>query len=136
MKKLFEFGIVLWALFLATEFVHAGLTVNVQEPKQMGKKVVIKLTMKNTFSRKIESARAQIFLLDDKGNVMAQAARWVIGGTKDKPALAPNAETTFNFVVVADKHFSTNKVTFTRIILEGGRMANAVTDVSVSPATK
>src|SRR5581483_11906033 len=112
------------ALMFCSGTVHAALTVKVDEPKQVGKKVVIKLTMKNAFTENVESARAQVFLLDDKGKITGQAVRWVIGGTKDRPTLAPNAETTFNFVVTANKSFVTNKVTFTRIILEGGKLAD------------
>jgi hypothetical protein len=86
-----------------------------------GQKTVIRLTMKNTFTEKSESARAQVLLINDKGNVVGHAVRWVIGGTKDKPALAPDAEITFDFVVETDKPFTTNKVSFTRVILEGGK---------------
>lgn len=121
---------------LGSTTVYAALTVKEDKPKQVGKKAVIKLTMKNTFTEKIESARAQIFLLDDKGNVVGQAARWVIGGTKAKPPLAPDAETTFNFVVVADKLFATNKVTFTRIILEGGKVVDASGNIQIVPVQK
>ena len=115
---------------------RAALTVKADEPKQIGKKVVIKLNMKNTFKEKIESGHAQVFLVDDKGNVVGQAARWVIGGTKDKPMLAPDAETSFNFVLQTDRPFVTNKVTFTRIVLEGGRLAGVGGEVTISPFSK
>ena len=72
---------------------NATLTVKVAAPKQAGQKTVIELTMKNTFKEKVESARAQVFLIDGQGKVVGQAARWVIGGTKDKPALLPDQET-------------------------------------------
>jgi hypothetical protein len=114
---------MLVSLLLATG-VQADLVVKVEAPKQVGKKVVIKMTMKNTFKEQMESARAQVFLIDDHGKVVGQAVRWVIGGTKDKPALASDAETTFNFVVETDKSFATNKVTFTRVILEGGKLVD------------
>jgi hypothetical protein len=109
---------------LVSAAANAALTVKVDEAKQVGKKVVIKLTMKNTFKEKVESARAQVFLLDDKGKVVSQAVRWVIGGTKDKPGLAPDAETVFNFVVETEKPFVTKAVSFTRLILEGGKVAD------------
>ncbi len=131
MKWRTTLSFILSALLLAAGAAQATLTVKVDKPKQVGKKAVIKLTMKNTFTEKIESARAQIFLLDDNGKVVGQAARWVIGGTKDKPALAPDAETTFNYVVQTDKPFSTNQVTFTRIILEGGKIVDVKQSVQV-----
>jgi hypothetical protein len=118
---------------LCTTNIEAALTVKVSEPKQIGQKAVIKLTMKNTFAEKIESARAQVFLLDDKGKVVGQSARWVIGGTKDKPPLAPDAETTFNFVVPSDKPFVTNQVTFIRLILEGGKVVDVKQNVEIQP---
>ena len=122
---------VLLVLFFFTGIVQAAFNVKVFEPKQVGQKAVIKLTMKNTFTEKIESARAQVFLLDDKGKVVGQVTKWVIGGTKDKPALTADAETTFNFGVSMDKPFTTNKVTFTRLILEGGKVVDVNQNVQI-----
>ena len=70
---------------------RADLIVKVDKPKTVGAKSIVKLTMKNTFKQRIESARAEVFLTDEKGKMVGQAARWVIGGTKDKPNLAPGA---------------------------------------------
>jgi hypothetical protein len=123
----------LLALLMTFGFVaaKADLIVKVDPPKQVGQKVVVKLTMKNTFKETVESARAQVFLVDDNGKVAGQAVRWVIGGTKDRPALAPDAETTFNFVVQTDKPFTAAKVTFTRVILEGGKLADVNKEVQI-----
>src|SRR4051794_39688016 len=85
---------------------EAKLVVKVHEVKTAGTKTIVPITMKNTFKEKVESARAQVFLMDEKGKVVGQAVKWVIGGTKDKPALAPDAETTFNFVIQTDKTFT------------------------------
>jgi hypothetical protein len=107
--------------------VDAKLLVKVDEPKIVGKKSVIKLTIKNTFKEKIESARAQIFLLDDQGKVVGQSAQWVIGGTKSRNGgtpLAPDASTSYNFVIETSRNggtFTQSKLTFARIILEGGK---------------
>lgn len=132
MSSLLKFYLFLFTLILAAGAAQAALTVKVDKPKQVGKKAVIKLTMKNTFTKKIESARAQVFLLDDKGRMVGQAGRWVLGGTKDKPALARDAETTFNFEVSGDKPFTTNKVTFTRLILEGGKVVDVNQNVEIT----
>jgi hypothetical protein len=131
MKWQMKLSLLLSALLMTAGAVQATLTVKVDKPKQVGKKVVIKLTMKNIFTENIESARVQVFLLDENGKVAGQAVRWVIGGTKDKPALAPDTETTFNFVVETDKPFATNKVTFTRLILEGGRVVDVNRSVEI-----
>jgi hypothetical protein len=109
------------AMAFSASLSHANLVVKVDEPKTTGSKAVIKLEMKNTFTETIESARAVIFLLDDQGKVVGQMTRWVIGGTKDKPALAADAKTTFNFVVPTDKPFTRTKVSFNRVVLEGGK---------------
>jgi hypothetical protein len=84
----------------------------------------------------VESARAQVFLINDQGKVVGQAARWVIGGTKDKPALSPDKETTFNFVVQTDKPFKKSKVSFTRVVLEGGKLADVNKEVQIQNADK
>jgi hypothetical protein len=136
MKNITRFAVLVFVWHFCLAIAGAALTVKVAEPKQVGKKAVVKLTMKNTFAEKIESARAQIFLLDDRGKVVGQAVRWVIGGTRDKPALAPDAETTFNFVVSSDKPFTTNKVTFTRLILDGGKVVDANQNVQILPDQK
>jgi hypothetical protein len=108
-------------LFFSATIARANLVVTVNEPKTTGTKAVIRLELKNTFTEKIESARAVVFLLDDQGKVVGQMTRWVIGGTKDKPSLAPDAKTTFNFVVPTDKVFTETKVNFNRVVLEGGK---------------
>ncbi|HWX22410.1 MAG TPA: hypothetical protein VN578_21120 [Candidatus Binatia bacterium] len=127
---------LVWTLVLCGGLARADLLVKVDAPKQVGQKVVIKLTMKNTFKEKVESARAQVFLVDDKGKVAGQAVRWVIGGKKDRPALAPDAETTFNFVVETGKPFTTTKVLFSRVLLEGGKLAGVNKEVQIQKAGK
>jgi hypothetical protein len=124
-------GLAFVIVFVAT-VAHATLVVKVDGPKTVGTKTIIPITMKNTFKQKVESARAQVFLMDDKGKVVGQAVKWVIGGTKDKPALAPDAETTFNFVIQTDKPFTTTKLSFTRIILEGGKVVDAASGFEVA----
>lgn len=58
-------------------------------------KAVVPLALKNNLFEKIESARAVVFLLDDKGKMIAQGTRWVIGGSEDKPGLAAGATSRF-----------------------------------------
>src|SRR2546422_11544341 len=89
----------------------AQLAVTVSPVKITGQKAVVPLAMQNKFSEKVESARAVCFLLDEQGKVVGQMTRWVIGGTKDKPGLAPDAKTTFNFVVPLAKAPTTTNLT-------------------------
>ena len=121
---------------------RAELSVSVAAPKATGNKVLVKLEMENTFTNTIQSARAEVFLFDGEGKVMGRSSRWVIGGSLRKPVpanppLPPQGKETFNFVVTTSKPvYSTNltaKVTFSRVILDGGKLANPVTDVEIQP---
>ncbi len=133
MKLFFLAALLFWPLL-----ANAQLSVSVLPVKVAGQKAVVPLALKNNFTEKIESARAVCFLADEQGKVVGHAAQWVIGGTKDRPTLAPGATNSFNFVVAAAKPFTatnlTAKVTFSRLVLEGGRLADPCKAVSVSPA--
>jgi hypothetical protein len=91
--------------------------------------------MKNSFSSGIKSARAAVFVSDDQGTMIGQASRWVIGGTKDRPALNADKETTYNFVVQTPNTFSSTNVTvrvnFTSVTLEDGARVDIRKDVSI-----
>ena len=122
-------------LLLGTVAVHAQLAVTISPPKVVGQKAVVQLAMKNNLTEKVESASAVCFLLDEQGKMVGQSTKWVIGGTKDRPALEPKRETTFNFVITSSQPFtSTNltaKVSFSRVILDGGKLADAAKDVQI-----
>lgn len=99
------------------------------------------MAMRNGFSEKIESARAVVFLLDEQGKTVGQpTTRWVIGGSMDRPGLAAGATNAFHFVIASDKPFATTnltaKVTFSRVVLEGGKLADVTKDVSVMETVK
>jgi hypothetical protein len=108
--------------------LQAQFAVTVSPPKIVGQKAVVKLAIKNNLADKIESARAVCFLLDDHGTMIGQSTQWVIGGVKDRPALEPKAETTFNFVITNPQPFTTTnltaKVNFSRLVMEGGKPAD------------
>jgi hypothetical protein len=128
-------ALVFWQ-FQAT----AQLAVTVSPAKATGRKAVVPLAMKNDFAENIESARAVVFLLDEQGKMLGQGTKWVIGGTKDKSGLAPGRTNTFYFVIVAGRPLTTSnltaKVNFSRVVLEGGRLADVAKDVTVIQATK
>ncbi len=130
------FCIVLLCAF-ATQ---AQLAVTVSSPKVVGQKAVVSLAMKNNLSEKIESARAVAFLLDDQGKLVGQATQWVIGGNQNNPGLAAGATNAFHFVITSDKPFTTTnltaKISFSRVVLEGGKLADVNKDVSVGVAAK
>jgi hypothetical protein len=129
------------ALLVCPLLANAQLAVTVLPLKVTGQKAVVPLAMKNNFSEKVESARAVVFLLDEQGNAAGQATtRWVIGGSEDKPALAAGSTNVFNFVITANKSFAatnlTAKVQFSRVVLEGGKIADVAKSVSVTPAAQ
>ena len=131
MKYSIKLSYVILGLLTTGDMARAALTLKVAEPKTYGQKTIVKMDLRNTFTNTIESARAVVFLLDDNGKVVGQETRWIIGGTKDRPPLAPDAKTTFNFVVQANKPFTKTKVTVTRLVLEGGKLADVNKDVEI-----
>lgn len=112
---------------------QAQLVVTVSLPKITSQKAIVQLTMKNNLTNKVESARAVCFLLDEQGKMIGQATKWVIG--QNKTVLEPKGETTFNFVIANSSPFATTnltaKVSFSRLVLEGGKLANPSKDVTV-----
>lgn len=120
--------VVYFAIQLST---YASLSVKVDKPKTTGNKAVVKLTMKNTFPEKIEGARATMFLIGEQDKIIGQRTTWVIGGEPDKPALKPDATTTYNFVIDTDKPVTSVRVIFNRVILENGKLADPQKDVKI-----
>jgi len=129
-----------FVLFCSLGSAAAQLSVTVSPPKIKAQKAIVPLAIKNSFSQKIQSARAVVFLLDEQGKVTSQATRWVIGGSQDKAGLAPGATNAFYLVVTNDKPFTTTnltaKVQFTRVILENGKLADPKKDVEISTPPK
>jgi len=113
----------------------AQLAVTVSPPKIAGQKAIVPLTMTNNLTEKVESARAICFLLDERGKTIGQSAKWVLGGTKDRPALEPKSGTTFNFVITSPQPFTTTnltaKVSFSRVVLDDGKLADIKRDVQI-----
>jgi hypothetical protein len=113
----------------------AQLAATVSSPKVTDQKAVIELIMKNNFTEQIESARAICFLIDDQGKLIGESAKWVIGGVKKRPALKPNKETSFNFVITGNQPLTTTnltaKVNFSRVVLENNKLADPKTDVQI-----
>ncbi len=130
---------VLFCLLLACAVnASAQLAVTVSPPKIATQKAVVELRMTNGLPEKIESARAICFLLDDQGKMVGESARWVIGGRKSRPGLEPKKETSFNFVITSSQPFTTTnltaKVSFSRVVLEGDKLADPKTDVQIQNA--
>jgi hypothetical protein len=131
-------GVRAWllAMLLAISFAafcsaKAELVIKTSEPKTYGKKTIIKMELHNTFSNKIQSVRAVVFLLDDKGKVVGQETRWIIGGTKDRLPLPADGKATYNFVVQYEKPFTRSKVTITKLLFQNGGLGDLNRDVRI-----
>jgi hypothetical protein len=125
-------------ILVSTLSANAELAVHLGELKIVGQKAVVPLEIKNNLPEKIESARAVVFLLDGQGKMVNNATRWVIGGqaaNAQNVGLPPGGTNIFNFVITSDKPFNTTnisaKVSFTRVLLEGGRLADIAKEVRV-----
>ncbi len=131
-----RFEIVLCLMLMQAVSIKAQLALDVSEPKIIGRKAIVPLSLRNGLSKDIESARAIMFLIDGEGKVVGRATGWIIGGDKNHPPLAVGRTNVFNFVVPTDgKPFVTNRLTVTQIKLANGKTANPVTDVRVRWAT-
>jgi len=129
-------------LLIALTCANAQLAVAVSPVKVTGQKAIVPLAMQNGFSEKIESARAVCFLMDEQGKTVGPpTTRWVIGGSNTN-GLAAGATNVFHFVVTSDKPFTTTnltaKVSFSRVVLEGGRLVEPTKNVQIQepPKTK
>lgn len=128
-------------LLFGTSLAQAQLAVTVFPPRVIGQKAVVPFALRNGFPEQIESARAVVFLLDEQGKAISQpTTRWIVGGSGDKPGLAAGATNAFHFVIVSDKPFTTTnlttKVSFSRLLLEGGKLADVNKDVQISHVGK
>lgn len=133
-------GISICFVLFSASAASAQLIVTVSQPRITGSKTVVPLALENGLAKKIDSARAVVFLLDQQGNVIAQETRWVIGGSQDKPGLDSGATNSFYFVVSSAKRLATTnltaKVSFSRVVLEGGEIADSNKDVQIHHITK
>ncbi|HEV2327216.1 MAG TPA: hypothetical protein VGY56_00325 [Verrucomicrobiae bacterium] len=115
---------------------QAQLTVTVAPPKTKGQKAVVELTIKNELTNEVKSARAICILVDEQGKMVGQSTKWVIG--QNKTHLEPKGESKFDFVITTPQPLIssnlTAKVMFSRVILDGGKMADVRQDVEVMPA--
>ena len=132
---------MLSSLFLLCALtVQAQLAVTVSPVKITGLKVVVLLAMTNNLAESVESARAVCFLLDENGKMIGQSSKWVIDGVKDRPALLPKSGTTFNYVITSSQPFATTnltaKVSFSRLVLDGGKSADISREVTVTQLTQ
>jgi hypothetical protein len=70
--------------------------------------------------------------------MVGQSTKWVVG--QNKTSLEPKGEATFNFVITSLQPFTTTnltaKVSFSRVVLDGDKLADVPKEVSVTAAGK
>jgi hypothetical protein len=124
-------------LLLLTSLTSASaqLSVTVSPVRLAGQKAIVPLAMKNGLNEKVESARVVCFLLDEHGKMVGQSTRWVIGGDTNRPGLPAGGTNAFYFVITSGKPFTTTnltaKVSFSRVVLAGGKLADPVKQVTI-----
>src|SRR5947208_2920730 len=79
--------------FLVSWCFNATLTfgefiIRVSKPVVTGQKAVIRITMSNSLSQRVESARVASFLIDGQGKILGQSTQWVVGGSKNSAGLS------------------------------------------------
>jgi hypothetical protein len=125
--------IISLSLFCLT--VCGQLAVTISQPKVTGQKAVVELSFKNELTNSVQSARAICVLLDAQGKMVGQSTKWVIG--QNKKALEPNEKAKFNFVITSPQLLVssnlTTKVIFSRVNLDGGKVADVRQSVRVMP---
>ena len=118
----------------------AQLQVTVSSPKVTGQKAVVALALTNGLPEKVESVRAAAFLMDPSGNVVGRGTRWIVGGTEERPGMAPGATNTFLFVITGDQPFATTNLTaqflVNRVVLSSGELADPTKTVTIQPSSK
>ena len=130
-------------LLLIVETAHAQLAVTVSPVKVTGQKAIVLMTMENNFAEIVESARAVVFLLDEQGKMLGQATRWVIGSQTQPGSgsgLRSEGTNAFHFVIASEKPFTTTnltaKVSFSRVVMAGGRMVDVGKEVVITSVAK
>jgi hypothetical protein len=131
MKLTIKCIFILSFLLIATSG-WCALLVQVAPAKSTGSKAIIKLSLQNTFSQRIDLVRAAVFLTDEQGKVVGQATRQIIGGGKNNPPLDPAGKAVYYFLVPAAKPFTKTKVLISRIILENNEIVDPVKQSQIS----
>lgn len=104
---------------------NAELQATIAKTQRTGDKAVITITLKNTFSEPINSARATVFLIGEAGKVAGYRSAWVIGGSKERKPLGADKSAKYNFVITTKKAFKRPLLKINRIILASGRLVTS-----------
>ncbi|MEO0510250.1 MAG: hypothetical protein AAF065_10375 [Verrucomicrobiota bacterium] len=105
--------------------MFANLEVSVSSLDASSNTSLVELEANNTFEQGIKDARVWVFLMDDGGKVVGNKAQWIIGGdSAAKEPLQPEKAQSFKLTVDTQSKPTTAKVTFSRIILADGTIAD------------
>lgn len=121
--------IILFSIFqVAIAQVQFGVTGTSTTPNR----TLVTIEAKNEFDQGIENARVWVFALDAEGKVVGQRAVWLKPIHDERllievanPATPESEERrSFNVVVDTQSEAVSHKMTFSRIIMEDGSLAN------------
>jgi hypothetical protein len=119
---------------------QAQLAVTVSPAKIAGQRVIVPLAITNHLPQSVTSVRVMCAVLDERGKLIGQTARWVVGGAQGRPKLPPTAGTTYNFVLTSPQPLtSTNlssHIIVSRVVLDHDQIADPKRIVNMTSAAK
>ena len=138
--------LLLISLFLPFA-LFAQMEVGLVDMKAQQSKGLVTISLANHFEQTVQSARIWVMLLDDDGKIVGQKAQWLTGkGDKGKsfkegelklqPSAQDDAPKTFSISVDTQRKATKAKITFSRIVLADGTLANVQRDVVSAGVSK
>lgn len=137
---MFPMKLLLFTLLTASN-LPAQLQIGITETKTTQNKTLVTVKAKNTFNQCINNARIWVFAMDKDGKVVGQKATWLKSAddrellllTADPNTPEAEEEKTFNVVVDTQSEAVDTKITFSRIIMADGTLANVQRSVEDLP---
>ena len=118
--------------FICATSANAQLVAKISNPKLIGDKALVSLSMRNDLDEPIQSARAACFLLDANGKMVGQSTKWVIG---QPSVLEPAKTNAFSFVIPVKQSLASSNMTarivFTELVLKDGKQADVKQNVKI-----
>lgn len=123
---------------LSLNALHAELSAETLPLTAHGRKALLPINLQNHFAMAIDSARAVCFLSDHDGKVVARDSKWVIGGGSGQSGLAAGATNKYFFVLTLPANVTatnlTAKLSFSTLVLEGGKQVDPKKNVRITEA--
>lgn len=117
---------VLIANLAFNTMVFANIEIATSEVQSANNKAILSIKARNSFDQDIQNARIWVFAMNDKGEVVGQKAQWLHDSETSEDAnwLDTEGETEFKLTVDTKAKATQTKVTFSRIIMADGSLAD------------